>query len=242
MNQYRPPSWQSEAGKQEVGVLVGLAFVSIVLWGSPWGGYLLYPFSILATWFHEMGHGLMAMLFGNDFEQLVIFPDGSGYALYFAESEPSRLSRAMIAAAGLLGPTAAGCALILASRTHRSTQVALVALGLALVLTTLIWVRSMTGWLILPALGMTSLALAFYGQEKYRRFAVQFLGVQGCISIYRDFGYLFSPGGFMEGRPQPSDTQHIADALFLPYWFWGGVITVIIGAMVIWSLKRAHTF
>lgn len=238
---YRPPSWQSEAGKQEVTLLVGLAFISIVLWGAPGGGYLLYPFSILATWFHEMGHGLMAMAFGNDFEQLVIFPDGSGYALHFAEAEPSRFSRAMIAAAGLLGPTAAGCALILAARTHRSTQIALVVLGLALLLSTLIWVRSLTGWLILPALGVTSLVLAFYGREKYRRFAVQFLGVQGCISIYRDFGYLFSAGGVMEGRPQASDTQHIAEALFLPYWFWGGVITIIIGAMVIWSLKRVHS-
>ncbi|WP_345719845.1 M50 family metallopeptidase [Qipengyuania sphaerica] len=221
-------------------LLVVLGFISILLWGSPWGGYLLYPFSILATWFHEMGHGLAAMAFGNDFERLVIFPDGSGYAMHFSEAEPSRFSQAMIAASGLLGPTFAGCMLILAARTHKATQIALALLGVALLGSTLIWVRSMTGWLVLPALGAISLGLAFYGREKYRRFAVQFLGVQGCISIYRDFGYLFSEGGVMEGRMQRSDTGYIADALFLPYWFWGAVITAMMGAMVIWSLKRAH--
>ena len=238
---YQPPSWQSNAGKQEVGVLVGLGLISIILWGSPWGSYLLYPFSILATWFHEMGHGLAAMLFGHDFERLVIFPSGSGYALYVSDSEPSRIAMAMIAAAGLLGPTVAGCLLILASRRRKNTKAALIALGVALIGSTLIWVRSTTGWVMLPAIGAISLAIAFYAKETHRRFAVQFLGVQGCISIYRDFGYLFSQGGYMEGRLQPSDTQHIAEALFLPYWFWGAAITAGIFAMVIWSLKRAHS-
>ena len=237
---YRPPSYSSTAGKQEITLLVLLGVISIILWHSPYGGYLLYPFSILATWFHEMGHGLAAMGFGHDFERLVIFPDGSGYALHLATGEPSRLAQASIAAAGLLGPSAAGSALILASRTHRATKAALILLGAALLGSTLIWVRSITGWAILPAMGALCLALAFYGREQHRRFAVQFLGVQGCISIYRDFGYLFSQGGYMEGRAQASDTQHIADALFLPYWFWGGLITAIIIAMIFLALRQAH--
>ena len=236
----RPPSYSSQAGRQEITLLIVLGFVSILLWHSPYGGYLLYPFSILATWFHEMGHGLAAMAFGHEFERLVIFPNGSGYALHLAEGDPSRISQAMIAAAGLLGPTVAGCLLILASRTRRATKAALVLLGAALLGSTLIWVRSTTGWMVLPLLGVASLLLAFYGKEAHRRFAVQFVGVQGCISIYRDFGYLFSRGGYMEGRLQMSDTEHIAQALFLPYWVWGTLITAVIMAMVFYALKIAH--
>lgn len=236
----RPPSFSSQAGRQEITLLIVLGFVSILLWHSPYGGYLLYPFSILATWFHEMGHGLAAMAFGHEFERLVIFPNGSGYALHLAEDDPSRISQAMIAAAGLLGPTVAGCLLILASRTRRATKAALILLGGALLGSTLIWVRSTTGWMVLPLLGGASLLLAFYGKEPHRRFAVQFLGVQGCISIYRDFGYLFSRGGYMEGRLQMSDTEHIAQALFLPYWVWGTLITAVIMAMVFYALKIAH--
>lgn len=237
----RPATFGSRtADNREITLLVLIGVISILLWQSPYGGYLLYPFSILATWFHEMGHGLAALAFGNDFERLVIFPDGSGYALHLSEGELSRIEQAVIAASGLLGPTVAGCLLILASRTHRATKLALILLGIALIGSTVIWVRSTTGWAILPALGAASLALAYYGREAYRRFAVQFLGVQGCVSIYRDFGYLFSEGGYLEGRPQVSDTGHIADALFLPYWFWGGVITAMILTMVFYAMKIAH--
>lgn len=240
MSRSRPTRLRSEAERREITLLVLLGAISILLWHSPYGGYLLYPFSILATWFHEMGHGLAAFAFGHEFERLVIFPDGSGYALYLSGAEPSRLSQAVIAAAGLLGPTMAGCLMILASRKHRTTNAALLMLGGALIFSTLIWVRSTTGWIVLPLLGAASLALALYGTERHRRFAVQFLGVQGCISIYRDFGYLFSRGGYMEGRLQASDTEHIAQALLLPYWFWGTLITATIIAMVFYSLRWAH--
>ncbi|MBX7531336.1 M50 family metallopeptidase [Qipengyuania sp. 1XM1-15A] len=236
----RPASPSRQADNREITLLVLLGVISILLWHSPYGGYVLYPFSILATWFHEMGHGLAAIAFGHDFERLVIFPNGSGYALHVSEGQPSRVSRAVIAGAGLLGPTIAGCTLILASRTHRATKTALILLGIALVGSTLIWVRSTTGWAVLPALGAASLAIAYYGREAHRRFAVQFLGVQGCISIYSDFGYLFSEGGYMDGQMQVSDTGHIEQALLLPYWFWGGLITAIILAMVFYSLKIAH--
>jgi hypothetical protein len=35
------------------------AATTVVLWQFAAGRYLLYPFTILATWFHEMGHGLV---------------------------------------------------------------------------------------------------------------------------------------------------------------------------------------
>ena len=234
-------NFSGRSPREEITMLVVLAFATILLWHSPYGGYLLYPFTILSTWFHEMGHGLAAMAFGNDFERLVIFANGSGYALHVGEVEPSRISSAAIAAAGLLGPTAAGCALILSSQTRRATTAALTVLGIVLLASTLIWVRSLTGWIVLPAIGAACLWLAFRGAQNHRKFAVQFLGVQGCISIYRDFDYLFSAGGMLDGRPQLSDTGHIAQALLLPYWFWGGVITATIAAMVYWSLRRAHS-
>ncbi len=235
-----PVRTNRKSARQEITALVVIAVVTILLWHSPYGGYLLYPFTILSTWFHEMGHGLAAMLFGNRFERLVIFANGSGYAMHLSQEPPSRLAIAGISAAGLLGPTLAGCLLILSSRTARNTKLALAVLGGALLLSTLIWVRSATGWLVLPILGAACLLLALRGRSDTQRFAVQFLGVQGCISIYRDFGYLFSRGGVLGGVPQLSDTAQIEQALFLPYWFWGWVITAIIAAMVWWSLKRAH--
>ena len=63
--------------------------------------------------------------------------------------------------------------------------------------------------------------------------------MQGAVSVYQDIDYLFSPGAAVDGQVALSDTGRIAEALFLPYWFWGGAITIAIAAMVWKSLQIA---
>ena len=80
------------------------------------------------------------------------------------------------------------------------------------------------------------------GNAKWQRIAVEFLGVQGVVSVYQDLGYLFSPGGYVGGHQVVSDTGRISDALFLPYWFWGGTNRSAILAMVWKSLQIASRY
>ena len=225
--------------RQRVWLLLAIALASIALWQTALGSLLLYPFTILATWFHEMGHGIAAMLAGRGFERLLIFGDGSGVALTLGPADGYGLTDALIAASGPLGPAAAGALLIISSRSPVATRNALMVLGIALLASTLIWVRSLTGWLVLPALGIAILALALRGSPASQRFAIQLLGVQAAISAWQQFGYLFSPGGTIGGRLQRSDTGAIADVLLLPYWFWGAIISAAILAMLWWSFRLA---
>ena len=225
--------------RRRAGLHLGIAIASIVLWQTQIGSLVLYPFTILATWFHEMGHGLFAMLTGSRFDRLVIFPNGSGYALIMRPGSGFRLTDALIAASGLMGPAIAGSMLIIASRTPKSTKPALMVLGAALILSTVIWVRSLTGLLILPALGFAILTLARRGTPSHQRLGIQFLGVQACIGVWRQFGYLFSSGGTVGGHVQRSDTGAIEDALLLPYWFWGAAISAAIVALLWWSFRTA---
>ena len=218
--------------KHRVALLVGIALGSIALWQTTFGNLLLYPFTILATWFHEMGHGLVAMLTGRGFERLLIFADGSGVAQSLRPADGYRLTDALVAASGPLGPALAGAALILCSRSPDATRNALAVLGAALILSTLIWVRSLTGWLVLPALGVAIVLLAWRGSPSWQRFVIQLLGVQACISVWKQFDYLFSPGGHVGGQLQRSDTGAIADVLLLPYWFWGASISAAILALL----------
>ena len=223
------------AAKREQSYIIAIAIATIIAWQTDIGTLILMPFTLLATWFHEMGHGLMAMLLGASFEQLVINANGSGYAEYSTNGGMWGFSHAVIAAAGLLGPTAAGCGMIIASRGKLATQLVLAGLAAALVVTTLIWVRSIVGWIVLPAFAMAAFWIAISKRRRLQRFAIEFLGVQGAISVWQDLGYLFSDGATYGG----SDTGKIADALFLPYWVWGAAITAGIAAMVWWSLRYA---
>jgi hypothetical protein len=228
-----------QAHRQRLGLLMGIAVASVILWQTMIGSLLLYPFTIMATWFHEMGHGVAAMLTGSRFERLLIFPDGSGLAQSMRPADASRLTNALIAASGPLGPAIAGSLLIIASRTGKPTRAALTVMGLALILSTVIWVRTLTGWLILPALGIAILALAWRGTAAQQRFGIQLLGVQACISVWQQLGYLFSAGGSVGGELHRSDTSAIADALLLPYWFWGAAISAAIVALLWWSFAVA---
>lgn len=228
-----------EARKRRAWTLAVVAAGSIVLWQTHWGSLLLYPFTILATWFHEMGHGLAAILVGGRFEQLAIYADGSGVAQSSMPSDASVFAHAFVSAAGPLGPPVVGAALIIASRSRRATRIALGLLAGALLLSTLIWVRSLVGWLVLPGIAVALLAVLLRGSTEMRDFTIQLLGVQAAISAWQDVGYLFSDGGFVAGQPQRSDTAAIADSLLLPYWFWGGVISVLIVGLLAASLRIA---
>ena len=113
------------------------------------------------------------------------------------------------------------------------------ALGAALILSTLIWVRSLAGWLVLPALGIAIALLALRGSAPWQGFVIQLIGVQACISVWKQTDYLFSPGGTVGGRLHRSDTGAIADVLLLPYWFWGAAISAAILTLLWWSFRLA---
>ena len=234
-----PSSLAGQDQRQRVALLLGIALASVVLWQTTVGSLLLYPFTILATWFHEMGHGIAAMLTGRGFERLLIFADGSGVAESMRPADGYILTDALVAASGPLGPAVAGAILIVVSRSPAATRNALAVLGVALIVSTTIWVRSPTGWLVLPSLGIAIALLALRGSEPWRRFAIQFLGVQAAISAWQQFDYLFSPGGNVGGRLHRSDTGAIADVLLLPYWFWGATISAAILALLWWSFRLA---
>ena len=217
--------------------LIGAAVATIVLWQVPYGDYILYPFSILATWFHEMGHGLAAILLGGNFEQLQIYADGSGVAYHSGSLLFGRIGRALVSAAGPMGPPIAGAILILASRSFKTASISLKILGGFLLLSVLIWVRSLFGVVAIILLGFIILGISFKGNRWFQGFSIQFLGVQACISTYHQVNYLFTPTAGPLGL---SDTGQMQRQLFLPYLFWGGLMAVASLVILLQSLRIAY--
>ncbi len=217
--------------------LLGAAVVTVLLWQIPYGGYVLYPFSILATWFHEMGHGLAAIFLGGNFIQLKISADGSGVAYHSGRLFLGPIGRALVAAAGLMGPPIAGAILILASRSFKTASISLKILGGFLLFSVLVWVRSLFGIVAITLLGLIILAVGFKGNRWFQGLSIQFLGVQACISTYHQLDYLFTPTA---GPLGVSDTGQIQRQLLLPYWFWGGIIAIASLIILVQSLRMAY--
>lgn len=229
------PGSQGEA----IGRLVVAGLVVTMLPALPFGAYLIYPFAILTTWFHEMGHGLTALVLGQRFEQLLIFANGSGVAESRVAGDAPRAVLAAIAAGGPLAPSLVGALLILASAHPRLWRPVLWASAAAIVLSVVIWVRSPTGLWALPLVAAILAGVAWRGSPGFARFTLQFLGVLGAMSMLRDWGYLFTENVVINGRAILSDTGQIEAVLGLPHWFWAGAVLLASALMVGAALKYA---
>ncbi|MCC5945806.1 MAG: M50 family metallopeptidase [Bernardetiaceae bacterium] len=216
--------------------LIGIGIFTVVVWNLPFGRTILYPFQILGTWFHEMGHGLTAIFTGERFIELQMFPNGSGFARH---TSGGRIANAIIAAGGLLAPPIVGAAFIIAGRTRRTARIALGMLAFMLVLSVIIWVRSLFGVLAVSAFGAIATFLALKSPKEVQQFTIQFLGIQAWASTYLSLDYMFSPGANVGGQSLPSDTMAIQQSLFLPYWFWGALIALCSVALLVVSLRIA---
>jgi len=222
-------------------VLLFAALVAVIGWQVPYGAQILYPFTLLATYVHEMGHGLTAMLIGAHFEKLVMHPDGSGLASW--AGSPGRIGRGLVAAGGLVGPSLIGALVLALSRWPRAARPLLVIGAAMMGASALLYAGNLFAWIFI--LGMTAaLALAArFLPSAGAAFALQLVGVLLCMAVFRDVDYMFSEGGLVGGELQRSDSAAIADALFLPYWFWGGLVAATSFAVLIagsWFALRSR--
>ena len=118
--------------------LIVAGILTVVLWQIPGGNYILYPFTILATWFHEMAHGLTALVLGGRFTKLLIFSNGSGAAYYSGPLLLGTFGQVLVVAAGPMGHRWRA-ALILSSRSLRAASITLKVLGSFLLISTAVW-------------------------------------------------------------------------------------------------------
>lgn len=230
-----------EPGSQaeQVGRLLIAGVLVVSLPALPFGTYLIYPFVILTTWFHEMGHGITALLMGQDFQQLAIYANGSGVAESAVASDAPAVVHAAIAAGGPLAPSIAGAGLIMASAHRKAWRPALWAVAGAIVISVLIYVRSPVGVTVLPLVAGLLALIAWRARDGFARFSLQFLGVIAAMSMLADFHYLFTESAKIGGRIMLSDTGKLEEALMLPHWAWAILLLSASAVMIGASLKYA---
>lgn len=223
--------------------LVTAAILAVVIEHLvPFGGLILYPFTLLATWVHEMGHGLVALLVGGSFSSLDVFRDASGLAhIRAARGFPYALA----CMGGLLAPPLVGAATLALGRGPRRARVLLLALAAALVVSLVIWVRTVAGWVAMPLVAALVAAFGIWGSERERVVFVQFIGLLLGLDTIARIDYLFSSTATVNGREQPSDVALIVQDLgsFVP--LWGALLALVglgalyLGLRVAWRSPKA---
>lgn len=199
---------------------------SLLLWNLPFGGYAMYPFKLLATWMHELSHGIVMLISGAGFDRMEIYRDGSGLA--FAGYGVGPFASALIAAAGYMGTPVWGVAMLLGARGTRSTRAVLAGLGLLLAGTALLAVSNRFGQTVLAITG-ASVILVAAAPRRIAYFVAQLIGAQACVNAVLDIRVLFRPALVVDGQiVRASDAHAMARATVgtdarWAVWMWAAI-------------------
>ena len=211
------------------------AILVFIIWKSPTLGSFRYPFVLLGTWFHEMGHGITALVLGGNFEYLEIYKNGGGvaYTSYLTTELwlPYNLTRALVAFGGLIGPCIMGSLLIISGTKPNLSKLMLGLLVISIVISLIFWLRSYMPMLILGTIAFILGIIIFINNNSVIHWTVLFLGLQSTLSTYLQLDYLFTSSFIRNGTQNISDTQAIANNLFGTHWMWA--IIVIIFSLVL---------
>lgn len=222
-------------------LLIVSVLLTLGLYLVPYGQYVAYPLLLISTLVHELGHGVAALLMGADFERFVMYADGSGMAQW--RGHVGNAGRAFISAGGLVGPAVGAAIFFVAARRASTARYTLAAFGGLLLIAEIAVVRNQFGLLFVGVLAATCLAVALRGGVQLTQLVLVFLAVQLSLSVYSRGDYLFTKNAVTAEGVMPSDVQHMAEALLLPYWFWGALCGAFSLAVVVfggWYMVRAH--
>ena len=176
------------------------------------------PLKWFESYFHELSHGLAAIVSGGSVVSIALFPNGAGLCTTRGGSA------FLISFMGYAGATAWGATLYSIARSSIKVArpmlfVLLLMLGLSIVL----WVRDLLTLVIILCL-IALLASTFkFTQSQYLQYSLKFIGVSVLLNS------VYSPWYLVDGR-SIGDGQALADLTMIPELVW---IIVWIGLALI---------
>ena len=209
------------------------AILSLGLSLTPWGTLALYPFKLFTTWVHECGHALMTVLLGGTVGSITIEPDASGLTRSLVPA--GRIARGLVASSGYLGASVVGCLLMAASRVEKRARAIVWTVGALMLVTLVIWIRNLFGFVVVLAWGAALVALARMAGRLTSRFVLSLLAIQVALDSVYDIRVLFHVDG---GH---SDAETMARLFLLPAWVWASAWMLMSVGMLAWTLWMTRT-
>ena len=215
-------------------ILAASVAITGLLYVVPFGRTLAWPLVLISTLAHELGHGVAAALLGGHFHLLRIESDASGVAVWSGAF--GRVATAAVAGAGLIGPATAAFLLLALGRNRARARQVLAVLGAGLCAVALLLVRNPFGLAFTLLFGAALLVVALRFPRVSQTVGI-LLAVQLSLSVFSRGDYLFTRTALTSAGPRPSDVTVMANALFLPYWFWGAACGALSIALLLAGVR-----
>jgi hypothetical protein len=182
-----------------------------------WDTVVVYPVKVFVVFFHEMSHGLAAILTGGRIEAIRVDSNLGGVTLTWGGSSFLTLS------AGYLGSMLWGSVILILASRMKNARPLMAALGFIMLTVTLAFVRNLFGFVFGLLAGAAMVGIAFKAPDSVSDFLLKFLGFTSCLYVILDIkeDLITHHAVYLPGLK--SDAQALADMTMLPALFWGGL-------------------
>lgn len=170
--------------------------------------FVSIPFKWLESYFHEISHGIAALVTGGVVVKIQLFPNGAGLCTTRGGSD------FFISFMGYAGATIWGSIIYITAVSHRKiASVFAVALVLLLGLSIVFWVRDILTLIIVLVLLLITIAQYRLSSKRYLQPAMQITGLLVLLNS------LQSPLYLIDGRVL-GDGAALAKITFIPEFLW----------------------
>jgi len=218
-------------GRRDVLFIVGLGFVSVLLWQVPVVNVLFIPFRVFNTIIHELGHVVAARMTGGLFRRFAVHPAGGG-----ATPVLGGVSW-VVASAGYLGATLFGSFLILLTTSSIPARATLMGLGMLLALICLFFVGNFSGFVV----GILDAVLIYIAgwqlDDRGAATVLLLLAVQMILASFRSLFFQLRISRSGGGR---SDAEMMEKITGVPAEFWALLWCFISIFVLLWSFTVAY--
>ncbi len=218
--------------------------LSLLVCNLPFGGLALYPMKLLATWFHELSHGIAMLLTGAGFDRMLIYQDTSG--LSYGSGPAGAIGAPIIAAAGYMGTPLMGAALLWATPTEQQARRSLALLAAVVLVSTWLTVANQFGLIAMTLIGAAIAACGLVLPGRWRLLALHIFAAQACVNALLDIRVLYRPAMMINGQlAGGSDAATMAKLTFgtqaaWAQWLWATAWLIWSLVVLFIALRRAH--
>ena len=208
--------------KRRLGFLAGFALYFGAIWFA-WDTPVVYPLKIFVVLLHEISHGIAALATGGVIQRIELDP-AQGGACYCPGGNAF-----LTLSAGYLGSLGWGVLLLLGARTGpRPSRWILGAVGVMVVVLTLLYVRSGFGFGFGLIFGLALFALAARLPARANRVLLNVLGLTSCLYAILDI-----KSDIIDRPELRSDARMLAELTGIPTTVWGFLwISIAIGVVL----------
>lgn len=215
----------------QAGGLAVCLIVIVVLWDT----WAVYPLRLLVVFFHELSHGITAVITGGSIVEIQMNAQEGGLCITRGGNRFLTLS------AGYLGSLLWGGAILLFATRTKGSQIVLELLGGLLIVVTLIWVRPLIGFGVGFGLatGLVLIALANFLKPMATELILIVIGLTSCLYAVLDI-----KSDILDRPHAVSDAVLLADVTGVPALVWGVLwlgVSIVLAVRFILIASRHDT-